>query len=107
MLVSLMGSSILSEDSQHLDSQDGALQRYHYSLNRLPAYRLLLPRSGLSRSDLVLWPRAAVPEGPLSRRCWGQSGPHLKKNEPDHSRRRLGSGGSTVTRFQGVSRLSN
>src|ERR1700741_4647239 len=53
-----MGSSILSEGCQHLDSQDGALQRYHYSLNRLPASRLLLPRSGLERSDFVLWPFA-------------------------------------------------
>jgi len=39
----------------HLDSQDGALQRYYYPLNRLPASRLLLPRSGLERSDFVLW----------------------------------------------------
>src|SRR6516162_11551877 len=49
-----MGSSILSEGCKNLDSQDGALQRYNYSLNRLPVSRLLLPRSGLSRSDLVL-----------------------------------------------------
>src|SRR6516162_3009433 len=54
-----MGSSILSEGCNHLDSQDGALQRYHYSLNRLPASRLLLPRSGLERSDFVQWPGAA------------------------------------------------
>jgi len=39
---------------QHLDSQDGALQCYHYPLNGLPASRLLLPRSGLERSDFVL-----------------------------------------------------
>jgi len=51
-----MGSSILSEGSKHLDSQDEALQRYHYPLNLLPASRLLLPRSGLERSDFVLWP---------------------------------------------------
>ncbi len=37
----------------HLDSQDGVLQRYPYPLDRLPAYRLLLPRSGLERSDFV------------------------------------------------------
>ena len=29
------------------------------SSQRLPAPRLLLPRSGLSRSDLVRWPKAA------------------------------------------------
>jgi hypothetical protein len=40
---------------QHLDSQDGALLRYHDPLNWLPASRLLLPRSGLERSDFVLW----------------------------------------------------
>jgi hypothetical protein len=33
-----------------------ALQRYHYPLNWLLASRLLLPRSGLERSDFVLWP---------------------------------------------------
>jgi len=43
---------------QHLDSQDGALQCYHYPLNRLPASRLLPPRSGLERSDFVHWPLA-------------------------------------------------
>jgi hypothetical protein len=55
VLVSLMESSILSEGCKHLDSQDGALQCYYYHLNRLPASRLLLPRSGLERSDFVLW----------------------------------------------------
>ena len=57
----------------HLDSQDGALLRYHYPLNRLPASRLLLPRSGLERSDFVLWPQAAVAECLLFRRCQGRS----------------------------------
>jgi hypothetical protein len=32
----------------------GPLQRYNYPRNRLPASPLLLPRSGLSRSDLVV-----------------------------------------------------
>src|SRR4029077_18694817 len=58
MLVSLMGSSILSEGCQHLDSQDGTLQCYYDPLNRLPVSRLLLPRSGLKSSDFVRWPRA-------------------------------------------------
>jgi len=49
-----MGSSILSEGLEHLDSQDGALQCYNYPLDPLPASRLLLPRSGLERSDFVL-----------------------------------------------------
>src|SRR5580704_13879954 len=56
MLVSLMGSSILSEGCQHLDSQEGALQCYYDPLNRLPVSRLLLPLSGLERSDFVRWP---------------------------------------------------
>jgi len=34
--------------------------RYHYPLNRLPASRLLLPRSGLERSDFVRWPIGEV-----------------------------------------------
>jgi hypothetical protein len=45
---------------QHLDSQDGALLRYHDPLNWLPASRLLLPRSGLERSDFVRWHIATV-----------------------------------------------
>ena len=36
------------------------LPRYHCPLNRLPASRLLLPRSGLERSDFVLWPISEV-----------------------------------------------
>src|ERR1700758_1578136 len=59
-----MGSSILSEGCKHLDSQDGALQCYYYPLNRLPASRLLLPRSGLERSDFVLWPFCDMWIGP-------------------------------------------
>ena len=34
------------------------LPRYRCPLNRLPASRLLLPRSGLERSDFVPWPDA-------------------------------------------------
>ena len=34
--------------------------RYRCPLNRLPASRLLLPRSGLERSDFVLWPISEV-----------------------------------------------
>jgi hypothetical protein len=33
--------------------------RYRCPLNRLPASRLLLPRSGLERSDFVPWPIAS------------------------------------------------
>ena len=59
-LVSLMGSSILSEGCQHLDSQDGALQCNYDPLNRLPVSRLLLPLSGLERSDFVPWPNPVL-----------------------------------------------
>ena len=34
------------------------------SLDRLPASRLLLPRSGLERSDFVLWHFSDVTAGP-------------------------------------------
>src|SRR5215471_16431975 len=58
VLVSLMGSSFLIEAGEHLDSQDGSspLLPLLYTLNRLPASRLLPPRSGLEPSDFVLWP---------------------------------------------------
>src|ERR1700740_786450 len=62
-----MGSSILSEGCKHLDSQDGALQCYYYPLNRLPASRLLLPRSGLevcwACSAAWRWKSSAQPDG--------------------------------------------
>src|SRR6516162_8637643 len=41
------------------------------SSQRLPASPLLLPHSGLSRSDLVPWPEAAVGGRLLLRRCQG------------------------------------
>ena len=37
--------------------------RYRCPLHRLPASRLLLPRSGLERSDFVLWPEGEVAAG--------------------------------------------
>ena len=52
-------SSFLIEVDNTSILRTGALHCYHYTLNRLPAPRLLLPRSGLERSDFVLWPRAA------------------------------------------------
>ena len=55
MLVSLMESSFLIEVDNTSILRTGALHCYHYTLNRLPAPRLLLPRSGLERSDFVLW----------------------------------------------------
>ena len=41
------------------------------SLDRLRAPRLLLPRSGLERSDLVLWPDADLPQRQLLCRLLG------------------------------------
>src|SRR5215471_5139558 len=66
-----MESSFLIEAGEHLDSQDrgSPLLPLLYTLNRLPASRLLLPRSGLERSDFVLWPQAAVGRCLLFRRC--------------------------------------
>ena len=58
MLVSLMESSFLSEVSDTSILRPEALHCYHYGLNRLPAPPLLLPRSGLERSDFVHWPIA-------------------------------------------------
>ena len=61
MLVSLMESSFLIE-AEHLDSQDrgSPLLPLFYTLNWLPASRLLLPHSGLERSDFVPWPKEAA-----------------------------------------------
>jgi hypothetical protein len=49
------------EACKHLDSQDrgSPLLPLLYTLNRLPASRLLPPRSGLERSDFVHWPIAS------------------------------------------------
>jgi hypothetical protein len=55
VLVSLMESSFLIEVDNTSILRTGALHCYHYTLNRLPAPRLLLPRSGLERSDFVRW----------------------------------------------------
>src|ERR1700730_16568896 len=55
VLVSLMGSSFLSEVDDTSILRTGALHCYHYPLSSLPASRLLLPRSGLERSDFVPW----------------------------------------------------
>src|SRR5215472_185293 len=61
VLVSLMESSFLFEACNTSILRTGALHCYHYyTLNWLPAPRLLPPRSGLARSDFVLWPQAAV-----------------------------------------------
>jgi len=44
------------------------------SSQRLPAPRLLLPRSGLERSDFVPWPNPDLGRRLLLRRYWEQSG---------------------------------
>ena len=54
-------TGVQERQGTELRSQDGALQRHDYPLNRLPASRLLLPRRGLERSDFVLWPIAEQP----------------------------------------------
>jgi hypothetical protein len=48
--------------------------RYRCPLNRLPASRLLLPRSGLERSDFVLWPIATEIHVPWNVGDQGKSG---------------------------------
>src|ERR1700747_3315150 len=59
-----MESSFLIEVDNTSILRTGALHCYHYTLNRLPAPRLLLPRSGLERSDFVHWPIASFRCGP-------------------------------------------
>jgi len=52
-----MGSSILSEVDDTSILRTGLSTCYWRPLGRLPS-RLLPPRSGLERSDLVLWHKA-------------------------------------------------
>jgi hypothetical protein len=61
VLVWLMGSSFLSEVDDTSILRTGALHRYHYPLTWLAVSRLLLPRSGLERSDFVLWHQPDMP----------------------------------------------
>src|SRR5258705_7562016 len=44
--------------------------RHRCPLDRMPASRLLLPRSGLERSDFVPWHKADVPLASANVRCW-------------------------------------
>src|SRR5579859_3653939 len=53
-----MGSSFLSEVDDTSILRSGLSTRYGGPLGRLKASRLSLPRSGLERSDFVLWPTA-------------------------------------------------
>src|SRR5712671_2136589 len=69
-----MGSSFLSEVDDTSILRTGALHRYHYPLTWLSASRLLLPRSGLERSDFVLWHFSDVTAGLRNVCCWGKSG---------------------------------
>ena len=50
-----MGISILSEVDDTSILKTGLPRRYACPLNWLPASHLLPPRSGLERSDFVLW----------------------------------------------------
>ena len=59
-------SSFLIEVDNTSILRTGALHCYHYTLNRLPASRLLLPRSGLERSDFVHWPVCDMPTDPAN-----------------------------------------
>jgi len=49
---------VLHADGTLFDRVDRLPPRYCGPLNRLAASRLLLPRSGLERSDFVHWPDA-------------------------------------------------
>src|SRR5580704_16180620 len=59
VLVSLMGSSFLSEVCDTSILRAGLSTHYWGPLSWLRASRLLHPRSGLERSDFVPWPLAS------------------------------------------------
>ena len=81
MLVSLMGSSILSEVDNTSISGRGSQTRQRFPLSWLPASRLLPPRSGLERSDFVHWHKADVPLASANVRCWENSR-HVLETSP-------------------------
>jgi len=65
--------------------------RYRCPLDRLPASRLLPPRSGLERSDFVQWPDSEVAECAYDFRFLGYSGlvvliASLSKSDPQQTR---------------------
>src|SRR5579864_6672002 len=60
VLVSLMGSSFLSEVCDTSILRKGLSTCHRRALDWLRASRLLPPRSGLERSDFVLWPTTEV-----------------------------------------------
>jgi len=60
VLVSLMGSSFLSEVCDTSILRAGLSTHYWGPLSWLRASRLLHPRSGLERSDFVRWPMAVA-----------------------------------------------
>src|SRR6266851_2919483 len=72
-----MGSSFLSEVDDTSILRTGALHRYHYPLTWLSASRLLLPRSGLERSDFVPWRLSDMTFVLDDVRSWGRSGNYL------------------------------
>src|SRR5580704_15904851 len=61
VLVSLMGSSFLSEVCDTSILRAGLSTHYWGPLSWLRASRLLHPRSGLERSDFVPWPESESP----------------------------------------------
>src|SRR5712664_1006722 len=72
-----MGSSFLSEVDDTSILRTGALHRYHYPLTWLSASRLLLPRSGLERSNFVHWHETDMPTAMRDVRSQGRSGKHM------------------------------
>src|SRR5215510_10418692 len=72
--VLLMESSILSEVDDTSILRTGLSTRYWGPLARLRASRLLLPRSGLERSDFVPWPFATCCAAAQFRSQTGDSG---------------------------------
>jgi hypothetical protein len=56
-----MGSSILSEVDDTSILRTGLSICYWHPLDWRPTSRLLPPRSGLERSDFVLWPITTLP----------------------------------------------
>src|SRR5260370_24735427 len=58
-----MGSSILSEVDNPSISGGVSQTRQRFPLSWLPVSRPLPPRSGLERSDFVLWHKCEVPTG--------------------------------------------
>src|SRR5882672_12582962 len=79
----VLSATIMFADKPHRLNERTSAQRFCVLtiLPPVPHSRLGYPRSGLSRSDFVLWHKADVPFASTNVCCWGNSG-HVLEMPP-------------------------